>query len=65
MSKRTTKMDLISQDVFFCQRQAFRVLSLGYKLQHYVVRETTAIYKTMISLDGYISFASTDIRETN
>ena len=36
---------------------------LGYKLQHYVVRETTHIYKTMISLDSYISFASTNIRE--
>ena len=41
-------------------RRAFRVISLGYKLQHYVVREKTQIYKTMISLDSYISFASTN-----
>ena len=40
------------------------MLSLGFKLQYYVVRETTQIYKTMISLDSHISFASTNIKET-
>ena len=38
---------------------------LCYKLQHYVIRETTQIYRTMISPDSYISFASTNYAKLN
>ena len=37
-------------------------LAIGSVATHYVVRETTQIYKTMISLDSYISFAATTIK---
>ena len=61
MTKKRPKMDLTMFNFFcFCQLQAIRVIYLGYKLQHYVVSETTQIYKTMISLDSHISFASTN-----
>ena len=47
--------------LFFVSARLLECLPLAIR-QHYVVGETTQIYKTMISLDSYIYFASTNIK---
>ena len=58
MAKKTTEIDLDVQMFFFLSATGFKSAFPWLHLQHYVVRETTQIYKTMIALDSYISFAS-------
>ena len=60
-NKRDWKGSTMFNIFVFVSDMLLECYPLAIKLQHYVVMETTQIYKTMISLDSYIS---TYIRET-